>query len=83
MGVSLQGANGEIPPLTLRSSNLESLSGSGTLLGGQFDWGGCLLNCNGGALRCAQAVWKSAVECKGTSTLDCEAYKPSRCESRT
>ena len=82
MGVSLWGANGEIPPLTLRSSNLESSSGSGTLLGGYFDWGGCLLNCNGGALRCAQAVWKSAVECKGTRELDCKTNKSSRCESR-
>ena len=28
-------------------------SGRGTLLGGQFDWGGRLLKCNGGALRYA------------------------------
>ena len=31
----------------------------------------------------AQAVWKSAVECKGISQVDCETYKSSRCESRT
>ena len=30
----LGGANGEIPPLTLRRSNLDLLSRSGTLLGG-------------------------------------------------
>ncbi len=45
--------------------------------------GGRLLNCNGGARRFAQAVWKSAIECKGISELDCETYKPSRWETRT
>ena len=50
--------------------------------GGQFDWGGRLLNGNGGARRFPQAVWKSAVECKGIRELDCETYKSSRCESR-
>ena len=29
----------------------------------------------------AQAVWKSAVECKGTSQVDCETDKSSRSES--
>ena len=33
-------------------------SGRGTLLGGQFDWGGRLLKCNGGAQRLAQLGWK-------------------------
>jgi hypothetical protein len=58
------------------------ISGKGTLPGGQFDWGGRLPNGNGGARRFPQAVWKSAVECKGIRELDCETYKSSRCESR-
>ena len=37
---------------------------------------------NGGAQRYPQAGWKSATECKGIRVLDCEAYKPSRDESR-
>ena len=57
-------------------------SGSGTVVGRQFDWGGRLLNGNGGARSYAQAVWKSAVECKGISVVDCETYKSSRYESR-
>ncbi len=55
---------------------------TGTVSGGQFDWGGRLRKSNGGAQRLAQAEWKPATECKGTSQLDCEAYKPSRDESR-
>ena len=50
--------------------------------GGQFDWGGRLLKSNGGAQRFPQADWKPAVECKRIRELDCEASKPSRCESR-
>ena len=50
----------------------------GTLLGGQFDWGGRLLKSNGGAQRLAQIGWKSIVECKGKSQLDCESYNSSR-----
>ena len=50
--------------------------------GGEFDWGGRLLNGNGGAQRCAQAEWKPAAECKGTSALDCESYNSNRDESR-
>ena len=57
-------------------------SGPGTLLGGQFDWGGRLPKRNGGAQRFPQADWKPAVECKGTRELDCETHKSSRCESR-
>ena len=57
-------------------------AGLGTLSGGKFDWGGRLPKCNGGARRFAQAVWKSALECKGISELNCETYKSSRCESR-
>ena len=58
-------------------------SGRGTLLGGQFDWGGRLLKSNGGAQRFPQVGRKSTFECKGTRELDCETYKSSRCESRT
>ena len=58
-------------------------SGRGTLLGGQFDWGGRLLKSNGGAQRFPQNGWKSFVECKGIRELNCETYKSSRCESRT
>ena len=54
----------------------------GTESGGQFDWGGCLLKSNGGVQRSSQAGWKSAFECKGIRWLDCEAYKPSRAETR-
>ncbi len=58
------------------------LSGYETMLGGQFDWGGCLLKSNGGALRFPQYDWKPCEECKGTRELNCETYKSSRCESR-
>ncbi len=55
---------------------------AGTVAGGQFDWGGRLQKSNGGAQRLAQAEWKPAAECKGTSQLDCKANAPSRDESR-
>ena len=57
-------------------------SGRGTVSGGQFDWGGRLLKCNGGAPRFPQNGWKSFGECKGIRELDCETYKSSRDESR-
>ena len=57
-------------------------SGRGTLLGGQFDWGGRLLKSNGGAQRYAQIGWKSIDECKCRSVLDCETNKSNRDESR-
>ena len=50
---------------------------------GQFDWGGRLPKCNGGAQRFLQNVWKSFKECIGIRELDCETYKSSRYESRT
>ena len=56
--------------------------GRETVSGGQFDWGGRLLKCNGGAQRFPQNGWKSFVECKGIRELDCETYKSSRDESR-
>ena len=63
-------------------SNPQPLSGWETVSDGQFDWGGRLLKCNGGAQRYPQAEWKPAVECKGIRVLDCETYKSSRDESR-
>ncbi len=57
-------------------------SGVGTVLVGQFDWGGLLLKGNEGVQRSPQHGWQSCVECKGRRGLDCEAYRPSRCESR-
>ena len=53
-------------------------AGTGTVTGGQFDWGGRLLKCNGGAQRFPQAGWKSAVECKSTRELDCKRHSSSR-----
>ena len=58
-------------------------SGWGTVSVGQFDWGGRLLNCNGGAQRFPQAGRTSAAECKGIRELDCETDMSSRDESRT
>nr|ANA08047.1 hypothetical protein 5G4_018 [uncultured bacterium 5G4] len=52
------------------------------MAGGQFDWGGRLLKGNGGAQRFPQGGWKSPVARIGIRELDCEAYKPSRDESR-
>ena len=82
MRSGVRGGNLEIPPFVDWNPNLRSLSGRGTMSGGQFDWGGRLLKCNGGARRFAQAVWKSAIECKSISELDCETYKSSRWETR-
>ena len=53
-----------------------------TLPGGQFDWGGRLLNSNGGVQRSPQGGWKSPVECIGIRGLDCETNKSSRWETR-
>ena len=53
-------------------------SGQGTLLGGQFDWGGRLPKGNGGAQRFPQNGWKSFAECKGRRELDCESNNSSR-----
>ena len=58
-------------------------TGHGTLLGGQFDWGGRLLKSNGGAQRFPQDGRKSSIECKGRREPDCDTYKWSRDESRT
>ena len=47
-------------------------TGAGTVLGGQFDWGGLLPKSNGGVQRSAQCGWQSHEERKGISRLDCE-----------
>ena len=57
-------------------------SGSLTVSGGQFDWGGDLPKSNGDVQRFSQAGRKSAVECKGIRGLDCKTNKSSRGESR-
>ncbi len=54
-----------------------------TMPDGQFDWGGYLLNSNGGVQRFPQCGRQSHEECKGRRELDCETYKSSRYESRT
>ena len=54
-----------------------------TLPGGQFDWGGRLPKCNGGAQRFPQCGRKSHEECKGRRELDCETNRSSRDESRS
>ena len=47
-------------------------SGSGTVAGGQFDWGGRLLKSNGGVQRLAQRGRKSRSECKRRSQPNCD-----------
>ena len=79
---SLAGGAVGIPLFCCRSSNRGASSASGTVSGGQFDWGGRLLKSNGGAQRFPQCGWKSCEECKGRRELDCETYKSSRDESR-
>ena len=58
-------------------------SGRGTVLGGQFDWGGLLLKSNGGVQRYPQHGWQSCKERKGIRVLNCETDRSSRYESRT
>ena len=58
------------------------LSGLGTVIGGQFDWGGLLLKGNGGAQRFPQRGWQSRVECKGIRELNCETDRSNRWETR-
>ena len=57
-------------------------SGRGTVSVGQFDWGGRLLNSNGGAQWFPQGGRKSPIERKGRRELDCERDISSRDESR-
>ena len=55
---------------------------SGTVSGGQFDWGGRLRKRNGGVQRFPQRGQKSREEHKGRRELDCETDGSSRYESR-
>ena len=68
-------------PLRVRNLTLE-LTTSGTVAGGQFDWGGRLRKSNGGVQRFPQRGQKSREEYKGRRELDCETDKSSRYESR-
>ena len=79
---SFQGGNGGILPLLHEPSNPHLEARWETVSDGQFDWGGRLLKCNGGAQRFPQNGWKSFEECKGRRELDCETNKSSRDESR-
>ena len=78
MDASLQGGAVGILPFLYGYSNPHRRSRWETVSVGQFDWGGRLLKSNGGAQRLAQHGWKSCVECKGKSQLDCESYNSSR-----
>ena len=76
------------PPLEYQPCYIEILTAIsesvfGTVSGGQFDWGGRLLKCNGGTQRFPQAGRKSAEECKGRRKLNCETDGSSRYESRS
>jgi hypothetical protein len=76
------------PTFGYHSCNAEVLtigfeSSLGTLSVGQFDWGGRLLNSNGGAQRFPQHGRKSCKECKGRRELDCDTNKWSSNESWT
>ena len=51
---------------------------AGTLSGGEFDWGGRLLNCNGGVQRFPQMDRKPIEERNGKRGLDCEKDTSSR-----
>ena len=56
---------------------------TGTVAGGQFDWGGRLRKCNGGARKVGSARSVLALlECNGRSQPDGEGDGPSRDESR-
>ena len=70
-------------PDVIRYLTVSRESGLRTVSEGQFDWGGFLLNCNGGARRYTQHGWQSCEERKGISVLNCETHKSSRYESRS
>ena len=78
--VSLESMLGYHPLFT---GNLtEDVTNLKTVSGGQFDWGGRLPKCNGGAQRFPQPGWQSGFECKCTRELDCERDISNRDESR-
>ena len=68
-------------PLRVRNLTLR-VTNSGTVAGGQFDWGGRLRKSNGGVQRFPQRGQKSREEYKGRRELDCETDMSSRDESR-
>ena len=72
----------EIPPFLFLMSNRVPETGSETVYGRQFDWGGRLPQSNGGVRRWAQVGRKSTVECNGISPPDCETDESSRVERR-
>ena len=57
-------------------------SGSGTVHGRQFDWGGLLPKSNGGVRRYTQRGRTSRMAYKRKSVLNCETDGSSRYESR-
>ena len=69
-------------PDVIRYLTVSRESGLRTVSEGQFDWGGFLLNCNGGARRYTQHGWQSCEERKGISVLYCKRDTSSRYESR-
>ena len=69
-------------PVCIRRLTPSRASGRGTVLDGQFDWGGLLQKSNGGVQRQAQTGWQSVGERIGISLLDCECYGTSRAERR-
>ena len=79
---SCHGAAVGIPLLQYWVSNQLPLPGSGTMSGGEFDWGGRLRKRIGGAQRFPQDGWKPSAECKGIRELDCDTDGWSRYESR-
>ena len=82
MGASSRGANSEIPPCSVRRAHQSWQTQSGTVAGGQFDWGGRLRNSNGGARKVGSARTVLAlIECNGRSQPDGEIDGSSRHES--
>ena len=69
-------------PFHVKSLTGTRESGTGTVLGGQFGWGGLLPKSNGGVQWHLQCGQQSHVEHKGIRVLDCETDGSSRCESR-
>ena len=81
--VSLYGDAVGIPLLGHWVSNLRPLTGRGTMLDGEFDWGGRLRKGIGGAQRFLQNGRKPFAECKGIREPDCDTDGWNRYESRT
>ena len=65
----------------LRVLTKDRETGSGTMSGGQFDWGGRLQKGNGGVQRLLQHGRKSCVECKRIRQPNCETDRSSSNES--